>query len=262
MIKLISWNWKIWLALLGSGVVFVLFSGWQPEFVWSQAEPLECGWSCDPVVGPQCKVNKAGDTYEWIGYCADGSTGVCTDECVGRIDGPVSCNGQQLVLQCDSETKTSTGCCNVTPPGNSPVGVIEGWSTCERAIGWAYDEDEIDTSDSGEIKVEIYLDESDQPLVAGVAQLERSERPGGWQYVGFDIPLPNIDDGEHVLYAKAINLASGSDAWLSCWSDGSTPGQCERNDGYPGDGVKRSCGSTQTTPTAVPSLIVEPSSSE
>ena len=258
-------NWRIWLAVILAIAAFGWAAQWQPELVVGQNQPLECGWSCDGATGQaSCKANQAGDTYEWIGYCADGSTGICQDECTGSIDGNVQCGGESVYLSCPSETKTSVGCCSATPPANSPQGVIEGWTTCERAIGWAYDSDETDASESGEIKIEIYVDDQISPTVTGSADLERADKPNGWTYVGFDIPLPELSAGEHVIYAKGLNLADGSDTWLGCWSRSGEPGledtpnQCDRGDGSPGDGVTVVCGSQPSVSPTPEQVVVEP----
>ncbi len=106
---------KIGVFILFLVIGVSLFS--QPKSIYGG---VDCGWSCDPD-GPHCKPNKAGDTYQWIGWCDHYHRGICTDRCVGTLNGNVSCNGQTYWLSCPSFTKTSTGCCNTDRPPAPPT---------------------------------------------------------------------------------------------------------------------------------------------
>ncbi len=107
---------KKWLVSL---VLLSLFSVIWPTRVRAEVG-VKCGWACTPG-GAVCKPNKAGDTYTWIGWCGDGSRGICVDKCIGSINTTVYCNGHAYAISCPSYTKVSNGCCNNTRPTVTPT---------------------------------------------------------------------------------------------------------------------------------------------
>lgn len=105
------------IALSISAVGFVFL----PSAVEQVKAQVSCGWSCDGPGQWSCKDPK-GATYEWIGYCSDGSRGKCTDVCVEEIvNSAQQCGGSIVVVTCPSATKFSIGCCNNTPPQITPT---------------------------------------------------------------------------------------------------------------------------------------------